>query len=139
MAAPPTFDTADWPLQKAIHTALEDALSVPVVDHYDDEALPIVEIGDVIASTWSTQTTRGQEHICRVRAMSEARGAKEVKQLKSQICAELDNQRFDLTGDGFSVRHAEVINANVTRYMDQGQGRVIRQANIEVRYLITNV
>lgn len=139
MAAPPTFDTADWPLQKAIFSALDGALSVDVVDHYRDEDLPIVELGDVVDTKWSTQSTRGQDMICRIRAISESRGAKEVKQLKSQIVAELDNQRFDLTIDGFSVRHAEVINANVTRYQEQDKGRVIRQANIEVRYLITNV
>lgn len=139
MATVPTFNTADWPLQKAIFAALDDALSVDVVDHYEDQALPVVEIGDLQDTDWSTNSTRGQEQVCFIRVISEARGAEEAKNLKDQIVAELDNQRFDLSADGFSVKHAQVIRADVMRSVEPKNGRVIRQANIDVRYLIENV
>ena len=140
MPLAPTQKTAEHPLQKAQYAALTGALSATVVDHMPrDEALPVVVIGDVFDSDFSTQTTRGQVLTSRIACLSGATGTKEVAELKSAVVAELDNQRFDLSSEGFKVIKARYQQGPITRYTTESEGRTIRQANLEFEYIIVNV
>lgn len=135
MATAPTKTSPAWPLQKAIYTALSDALSEDVYDHLPQDAvMPFVVIGNQFASDWSTNTTTGDRIRIRIHVFSEYDGKKELLQLMSEVKAELHQQRFDLSADGFNVADARHANDNTQTTTLEDEGRTVKHGIIEFDY-----
>lgn len=79
-------NSASFELQKVIYTRLDSALSVPVVDHPEENtAYPYVTIGHDMQVDWSSKTTTGERHAIRIHAWSRYNGMKELKELVQEV------------------------------------------------------
>lgn len=95
---------ASWPLQQAIYSALDAALSVPVYDDVPQDAtFPYVTIGEDTVADRGTKAEAGQEFTVTVHAWSRQRGRKEAKEILGQIYAALHEQALTVTGFGVSL------------------------------------
>ena len=101
--------TADsqWPLQKAIYTALRADSSlrtlisnpVRVFDHVPQKtAFPYILIGEAATEDWDTVTTDGMDITITIHTWSRYRGMKETKQIMEAILNVLDKSSLTVTG-----------------------------------------
>ena len=91
-----TLTSASWPLQVALYAALsgDPALQTLVTGVFDrppeDQAMPYIVIGEVLATDWSTKTFDGQAHRMRLHVWDQSVGQKGAQSILAACAAALE-------------------------------------------------
>lgn len=138
---------ADWPLQQSIYAALKAPLGAAGCEVYDHlpaahgtaHVRPYAVIGDAFDADESDKACLGQRLRVRVTLFSDAPGSKEIKQLKGLVLAALDRYRPDLATAGMHCYGARYAGGPVMREPSAATGEVIRRADLEFEYLVSQL
>lgn len=94
--------SAELEIQKAIYSALDSALSVPVYDDVpDNAAAPYVVIGADTLVAFDTDDGSGFEATLTIHSWSVYRGRKEIKELQGAIYDALHRAELSISGYNF--------------------------------------
>jgi len=104
--------SAQWELQKAIYSVLENALSEPIYDDVpQDASAPYVTIGDATFADFSADNKTGFDCTQTIHVRSDYKGTKEAKIIQGAIYDALN--RVELAVTGYTVLGPDIEFSNV--------------------------